>query len=47
MPAALLPQMKTILYNSLHTIMLLCLGLTIAAFAINLLRKEPQKQARK
>lgn len=47
LPAALLPQMRTILYNSLHTIMLLCLGLTIAAFAINLLRKEPQKQPRK
>ncbi|VDG19684.1 transport protein [Lactobacillus zymae] [Lactiplantibacillus mudanjiangensis] len=46
LPQRLLPAMRTILFNGLHTIMLIGLGLVIISFVLNLMRKEPLKQPR-
>lgn len=46
LPARLLPQLRTILFNGLHMIMLIGLCLVIGALVINWLRKEPLRQAR-
>lgn len=46
LPVDLLPELKTILFNGLHNIMWICLGLTMLAFVINLMRKEPTKKPR-
>ncbi len=46
LPQHLLPIMRTILFNGLHTIMLMGLGIVIIGFALNLVRKEPLKQSR-
>lgn len=47
LPAELLPQLRTILFNGLHLIMVIGAILVIVALIINGLRKEPQRQARK
>ena len=46
LPANLIPEMKTILFNSLHTIMIICLVLALIALVINLTRKEPTRKPR-
>ncbi|BDZ31562.1 MFS transporter [Lactiplantibacillus sp. WILCCON 0030] len=46
LPTSLLPAMRTMLFNSLHTIMLISLGLVIISFILNLVRKAPVKQPR-
>lgn len=46
LPQDLLPQLRTILFNGLHTIMLIGFVLVVVAIIINLTRKEPEKQLR-
>ena len=46
LPATLIPQLRTILFNSLHLIMVIGLGIIICALVINFIRKEPAKQPR-
>lgn len=46
LPAHLLPQLRTILFNGLHMIMLIGLCLVITALIINFIRKEPVRQER-
>lgn len=46
LPSSLLPEMKTMLFNSLHTIMLVGLCLSVIAVIINLTRKESTKKLR-
>lgn len=46
LPAQLLPAMRTILFNGLHTIMVIGLVLVVISFGLNLLRKAPVKQPR-
>ena len=46
LPQSLLPEMRTILFNGLHTIMLIGLVLVVISFILNLVRKEPLKQSR-
>ena len=41
-----LPQLRTILFNGMHLIMVIGLILVVIAFVINLTRKEPAKQPR-
>ncbi|WP_461218695.1 MFS transporter [Lapidilactobacillus salsurivasis] len=43
---ALLPQLRTILFNGIHTIMIIGLVLIIIAFLINIRRREPKPAAR-
>lgn len=46
LPQSLIPQLRTILFNGIHLIMVIGLGLVIAALVINLTRREPKRQAR-
>ncbi|MGO1970725.1 MAG: MFS transporter [Levilactobacillus brevis] len=46
LPQDLLPQLRTILYNGMHLIMLIGFILVVIAIVINLTRKEPVKQPR-
>lgn len=46
LPQNLLPQLRTILFNGMHLIMVIGLILVVIAFVINLTRKEPAKQPR-
>ena len=46
LPAQLLPAMRTILFNGLHHIMLIGLGLVALSFVLNLIRCAPEKQPR-
>lgn len=46
LPSELLPQLRTILFNGLHTIMLIDLVIVVIALIINLTRIEPQRQPR-
>lgn len=46
LPTTLIPQLRTILFNGLHLIMVIGLGLIICALVINFIRKEPAKQPR-
>lgn len=46
LPQDLLPQLRTILFNGLHTIMVIGFVLVIIAIVINVFRKEPAKQPR-
>ncbi|GEO69308.1 MFS transporter [Levilactobacillus acidifarinae] len=46
LPAALLPQLRTILFNGFHLIMVIGFGLVLVALLINLTRQAPQKQPR-
>jgi len=46
LPQDLLPQMRTILFNGMHTIMLIGFVLVLIAIVINIFRKEPAKQSR-
>lgn len=44
LPPDLIPQLRTILFNGLHLIMVIGLGLIIVALIINFLRKEPLRR---
>lgn len=46
LPQDLLPQMRTILFNGFHTIMVIGFILVVLAIVINLTRREPAKQPR-
>lgn len=46
LPAHLLPQLRTILFNGLHTIMLIGMVIVIIALIINITRTEPKRQPR-
>ncbi|MHC9531875.1 MFS transporter [Dellaglioa sp. L3N] len=46
LPKKLLPQLRTVLFNGMHLIMLIGLILVVIAIVINLTRKEPLKQPR-
>lgn len=46
LPQDLLPQLRTILYNGMHLIMLIGFILVVIAIVINLTREEPVKQPR-
>lgn len=46
LPQDLLPQMRTILFNGFHTIMVIGFILVALAIVINLTRREPAKQPR-
>ncbi|MSD84040.1 MFS transporter [Lactobacillus curvatus] len=46
LPSNLVPQLRTILFNGMHSIMVIGLGLVVVAMVINLIRKEPVKQPR-
>jgi len=46
LPQSLWPAMRIILFNGLHTIMLIGLTLVVISFILNLVRKEPLKQPR-
>lgn len=46
LPQDLLPQLRTILYNGMHLVMLIGFILVVIAIVINLTRKEPVKQPR-
>ncbi len=46
LPQNLIPAMRTILFNGIHLIMAVGLGLVIVAVLINLFRKEPVAQPR-
>ncbi len=46
LPQNLIPEMRRILFESLHSIMLIGFFLIVAATIINVIRKEPLKQIR-
>ncbi|WP_407890031.1 MFS transporter [Levilactobacillus sp. N40-8-2] len=46
LPQQLIPAMRTILFNGLHTIMLVGFGLVVVSFILNWVRREPVKQPR-
>lgn len=46
LPQSLIPQLRTILFNGIHLIMVIGLCLVIVALVINLTRREPKRQAR-
>lgn len=46
LPGQLMPQLRTILFNGLHTIMLIGLVIVVVALIINLTRTEPKRQPR-
>ncbi|WP_261976739.1 hypothetical protein [Lactiplantibacillus plantarum] len=46
LPQNLLPQLRTILFNGMHLIMVIGLILVVIAFVINLTRKGSAKQPR-
>lgn len=46
LPHSLIPQLRTILFNGIHLIMVIGLCLVIVALVINLTRREPKRQAR-
>ena len=44
LPAALLPSLRTILFSGIHLIMLIGLGLVVAALLINWQRPAPRPE---
>lgn len=46
LPTNLLPQLRTILFNGLHTIMLIGMVIVIIALVTNIARTEPKRQPR-
>lgn len=46
LPADLLPQLRTILFNGLHLIMFVGLAIVVVALVVNFARKEPTRKPR-